>query len=133
MAQLTVFDPALCCSTGVCGTSVDPALARFAGDLRWLRARGVTVTRYNLAQEPGAFTADALVTGALKSQGMSCLPLLVADGRIASTGVYPDRAKLAEIAGVSAEDDGTPQPSYCERKRRERNALPMAGPRGDGQ
>ena len=133
MPQLTVFDPALCCETGVCGTTVDPALVRFAGDLRWLRSRGVTVVRHNLAQEPGAFAADALVAGALRTQGMSCLPLLVADGRVASTGVYPDRAKLAEIAGVSMEDDGTPQPSYCERKRRERHALPMAGPRGDVQ
>lgn len=28
-----VFDPAMCCSTGVCGPSVDPALSQFAGDL----------------------------------------------------------------------------------------------------
>lgn len=133
MPSLTVFDPALCCATGVCGTTVDPTLARFAGDLRWLRARGVTVTRHNLAQEPGAFTADPLVSTTLRTQGMSCLPLLVVDGRIASTGVYPERAKLAELAGVSAEDDDATHPSYCERKRRERNSLPMAGSAGDPQ
>jgi hypothetical protein len=34
---LCVFDPAMCCSTGVCGPSVDPELARFAADLDWLK------------------------------------------------------------------------------------------------
>jgi len=47
--KIEVFDPAMCCSTGVCGPSVPPALARFAGDLEWLARHGVDVTRYNLA------------------------------------------------------------------------------------
>lgn len=55
MNELLVFDPALCCSTGVCGPEVDPALVSFAADLEWLRTRGVQVRRFNLAQEPGAF------------------------------------------------------------------------------
>jgi hypothetical protein len=46
-----VYDPAMCCSTGVCGPGVDPALLQFAGDLRWLEARRVTVARHGLAQE----------------------------------------------------------------------------------
>lgn len=53
--NLEVFDPAVYCSTGVCGPSVDPDLARFAGDLQWLSSDGVHVTRYNLATEPQAF------------------------------------------------------------------------------
>ena len=27
MKTVTVYDPALCCSTGVCGVEVDPALS----------------------------------------------------------------------------------------------------------
>ena len=30
------FDPAMCCSTGVCGVDVDPVLAQFAADLKWV-------------------------------------------------------------------------------------------------
>ncbi|MEX2621006.1 MAG: arsenic metallochaperone ArsD family protein, partial [Egibacteraceae bacterium] len=55
MVTVEVFDPAMCCSTGVCGPSVDPALARFASDLDWLGEQGAQVRRYNLGQEPGAF------------------------------------------------------------------------------
>ena len=42
-ATIRVFDPAMCCSTGVCGPSVDPDLARFAADVDWLQKQGVTV------------------------------------------------------------------------------------------
>ena len=100
MKTIEVFDPALCCSTGVCGPSVDPALARFAGDVEWLSARGVAVERFNLAQQPGAFAERELVREALREQGESCLPLIVADGEIVSVGSYPARAELAELAGV---------------------------------
>jgi hypothetical protein len=95
MSTLQVFDRPMCCSTGVCGPSVDPALPRFASDLEWLRGRGVTVERYNLAQQPAAFAAHEDVRQALAERGTSCLPLIRVDGRIVSRGVYPTRELLA--------------------------------------
>lgn len=50
--EIRVFDPPMCCSTGVCGPSVDPELVRFSADLDWLKAQGVTVERYNLSSSP---------------------------------------------------------------------------------
>jgi AhpD family alkylhydroperoxidase len=97
-----VFDPAMCCSTGVCGPSVDPALARFAGDLEWLQGQGVAVHRYNLAQEPGAFAVREAVTAALRDKGEQCLPLVFVDGQLASEAGYPAREELAQMAGVHA-------------------------------
>ena len=55
MVVLQVFDPPMCCSTGVCGPKVNPALPRFAADLNWLKSQGVHVERFNLAQNPDAF------------------------------------------------------------------------------
>ena len=51
----------MCCSTGVCGPTVDPLLAAFAADVDWLRAKGVSVSRYNLAQDPQAFVSHPLL------------------------------------------------------------------------
>jgi hypothetical protein len=48
MKKLEVYDPAMCCSTGVCGVDVDPVLVQFAADLAWIGEQGVSVTRYNL-------------------------------------------------------------------------------------
>lgn len=52
MTKLEVYDPAMCCSTGVCGPDVDPALVAFAADLKWVAEQGVEVQRYNLGTEP---------------------------------------------------------------------------------
>jgi len=106
MTSVRVFDPAMCCSTGVCGPSLDPQLARFAADLDWLKAQGVSVERFNLAQQPAAFAEDPAVRSALEARGEAGLPLVKVDGEIKSSGVYPSREELAGWAGI-----GGPAPS----------------------
>jgi hypothetical protein len=103
MTSLLVFDPALCCSTGVCGPEVDDDLVRFAADVEWLKFQGVEVRRYNLAQEPGAFAATEVVQRSLVQQGVSCLPLLIRDGEVVASGAYPARTELMRIAGLQRE------------------------------
>lgn len=96
-ATVRVFDPALCCSSGVCGPDPDAELIRFSGDLAWLARQGVSVRRYNLGQEPGAFAADPAVRRALGSRGVGCLPLVFVGDRLLGEGAYPSRATLAEV------------------------------------
>ena len=103
MPKLQVFDPAMCCSTGVCGPSVDPALPRFAADLEWLKSKGLEVERHNLAQEVAAFTGNPMVKTALNSRGSKCLPILLLDGTIVAEGAYPTREELARLAKVDIE------------------------------
>ena len=100
MAVVRVFDPPMCCSTGVCGPSVDPELARFAADVDWLRKQGVTVERYNLSQQPGAFASAGVVKDALATRGNTCLPMVLVDERLAVEGSYPTRETLAALSGV---------------------------------
>ena len=102
MTHLDVFDPPMCCSSGVCGPSVDPALATFAADVDWLTSQGVSVTRYNLAQAPAAFVANPLVQDLLHREGDACLPLVIVNGEIVGHGAYPRRDQLAELAGLTA-------------------------------
>lgn len=95
MTRLEVFDPPMCCSSGVCGPKVDPALPRFAGDLEWVKMQGLTVARYNLAQQPMAFAENAAVRDALEKEGVACLPLILVDGKIVSRAAYPAREALS--------------------------------------
>ena len=95
MKKVEIFDPAMCCSTGVCGVEVDPVLVQFNADLLWLAEQGVTVTRYNLSQQPQAFTANPAVLKELEA-GMERLPLTLIDGRIVATGAYLSRAQLIQ-------------------------------------
>ena len=101
MITLQVFDPPMCCSTGVCGPSVDPKLVRFASDLHWLITHGVRVERYNLAQQPATFAANETVRSALAAEPETCLPLVLVDGVVASRGAYPTRAELAARLGLT--------------------------------
>jgi hypothetical protein len=100
MTDLMVFDPALCCSTGVCGPEVDDTLVRFAADVEWLRAQGVSVRRYNLAHEAGAFAGNAVVRQALQREGTDCLPLVLARGELMARGRYPSRDELLGWSGA---------------------------------
>lgn len=100
MKKLQVFDPPMCCSTGVCGPSVDPALVSFSSDLHWLANAGLAVERYNLSQQPQAFAASEVVKAALREFGNECLPLILLDGAILSQGSYPKRDELARLTGV---------------------------------
>jgi len=101
MSKVQVFDPAMCCSTGVCGPQVDPALVRFAADLDWLKSNGVEVERFNLSQEPAAFVDNPVVVGAMRGRD-DVLPLLLVDGKIAAQGRYPTREVLATFVGLEA-------------------------------
>jgi len=101
MSTIHIFDPALCCSTGVCGTDVDQALVTAAADLDWASRKGADVQRFNLAREPLAFAENPVVRSFLERSGADALPLVLVDGEVALAGRYPSRTELSRWAGLS--------------------------------
>lgn len=109
MTSVTVYDPAMCCSTGICGAEVDQQLVTFAADLDWLKSKGVAVTRINLSQEPEKFAANTTVKTVLETTGVAGLPVVLVEDDMNSSGRYPAREELAKFAGVTfAADAETP-------------------------
>lgn len=94
--KIEIYDPAMCCSTGVCGPSVDPELVRIQEALRQIQkhAPEVQVQRFGLSTEPQAFVASTSVSELLKSEGPQCLPLTFVDGKLVSKGGYPRNEEL---------------------------------------
>lgn len=111
MKTLQVFDPALCCSTGVCGVEVDQALVSFAADVDWARQAGAQIERFNLAQQPLAFADNATVKAFLTRAGEEALPLVLLDGEVVLAGRYPSRAELTRW--LALESTATPAASAC--------------------
>ncbi|GAA4892602.1 hypothetical protein GCM10025789_07090 [Tessaracoccus lubricantis] len=105
MNMIKVFEPPLCCNTGVCGTDVDQELVDFAADVAWLKERGGAVSRANLASDPAAFAANATAREFMRVAGIDGLPLVVVEGTTVLTGRYPDRSELARFAGVEERRD----------------------------
>ena len=96
MKSIQIYDPAMCCSSGVCGPDIDPILPQVAGFLHQLQEHGVKVERYNLSQQPMAFVQNAEVKALLQSEGVEALPLIFIDGQLALKGSYPDHGKRRE-------------------------------------
>ena len=111
MRTIQIYDPALCCTTGVCGVDVDQALVSFSADFDWARAEGALIERFNLAQQPMDFAGNALVRGFLEKHGTEGLPLVLVDGEVAMSGRYPTRGELADWAGVIAVPSASPAPA----------------------
>ena len=112
MKTIHVYDPALCCATGVCGPETDPALVTFAADVDWAKKQGATIERFNLAQQPLLFAQNETVKGFLARSGKDSLPLILIDGEVALAGRYPTRDELARWAGLNAEA-AAPAASCC--------------------
>ncbi|MDG5472777.1 arsenite efflux transporter metallochaperone ArsD [Jeotgalibacillus sp. ET6] len=110
MSSITIFDPAMCCSTGVCGPSVDPELTRIASALHKLEAEGVDVKRYNLANDPAQFVQNEQVKELLQTKGADALPFVFINGQLESTGQYPTNQELARHFSVESQQLETKKP-----------------------
>lgn len=100
MSIVKVFDPPMCCSTGVCGTEPDVALARFSADIQWLRAQGVAVERFTLSQQPDKFIQAPAIMEALNARGTAALPMVTVDDQVVAERQYPSREQLAVRLGL---------------------------------
>ena len=109
MKKLSIFDPAMCCSTGVCGPDPDQALIDFASDFDWLKAHGVPAERWNLANQPMAFVLNHKASAFLRAKGSDALPLILVDNEERLSGRYPSRSELSEWFGIPM--------TACERAR----------------
>jgi len=106
MPTIAVFEPALCCNTGVCGEDVDQNLVTFTADMAWLLEQGAPITRHNQANDPLAFAHNEQVKNFLEIVGSAGLPLVLVDRVTVATGRYPTRAELAGWAGMDTPGAG---------------------------
>jgi AhpD family alkylhydroperoxidase len=105
-----VYDPPMCCPSGVCGPDPDPQQARFSADLAWLRHKGVEVRRHNLAQEPLVFAQNPEVKRVIDETDGKGLPAILLDGKVKQHGAYPSRSDLASWLGLPEDEPAEEEP-----------------------
>jgi hypothetical protein len=101
---MLIYDPAMCCSTGVCGPSIDPELLRVATLISNLQKKGIKIERYNLSGDPRAFIVNESINQLLKKFGPGILPATMVDGQIVKTKAYPTNDEFAKLLGIPKED-----------------------------
>lgn len=87
--RVQIFDPEMCCVSGVCGTAPDPTLIAVNGMVERLKADGVGVARYQLSRQPQAFVSTTIVHRALLERGVAALPMVLVNDELIATGAYP--------------------------------------------
>lgn len=96
MKTIQIYDPAMCCSTGICGTDINPDLINFAAMLVQMKNHGIVVERYNLGQQALAFAQNDAVKQLLQQEGVDVLPLMFWDGELVLKGRYPSQEERRE-------------------------------------
>jgi hypothetical protein len=101
MKKIDIYDPAMCCATGVCGPGVDPELMQVATLVNYLAKNGIDIKRHNLSSEPQDFVTNKTVSDLLTKDGADVLPITLADGEVVKTKAYPTKEEFSKWLGIS--------------------------------
>lgn len=93
-AEVEIFDPPLCCPTGLCGPTLDQTLLDVSEMVAGLQAQGVSVARYQMTSHPQAFLNNPEVMRLVRAQQMAALPVIVVHGQVIKVGAYPTLAEV---------------------------------------
>jgi hypothetical protein len=92
--EVEIFDPPLCCPTGLCGPVLDTTLVDLGEVIVALESEGRTVVRHMMTNDPQAFLRNREVYEAIGARKLEVLPITVVRGRIVKTGAYPTLDEL---------------------------------------
>jgi len=87
--KFIIYDPPMCCSTGVCGPNPDQSLIDLQDTLAELKRSEVEVERYIITQSPEKFKENPEVIKLIQEQQLKVLPITTLRGTIVKTGSYP--------------------------------------------
>lgn len=104
MTKVQIFDPAMCCSTGVCGPSVDPELTRVAAAVQALEKKGANIQRFQLTNDPEKFAENQEVTKVLTEKGPDALPIVLVDDQVKKVGTYPTNEEFSAWFNVNKQE-----------------------------
>jgi len=96
VVDVEIFDPPMCCPTGMCGPTVDQTLLDLSETILSLQKEGYQVERYQMASDPQAYLSNPEVMRLVREKQMAALPIVVVRGKIIAEGSYPKQAEIRE-------------------------------------
>jgi len=102
MKKMSIYEPAMCCPTGLCGVGVNPELLRVSTVLNTLKRNGITVQRFNLTSAPQEFVSNKAINEFINVNGVDELPAVVVEGEIVITGRYPTNQEFVKLLNIPA-------------------------------
>ena len=99
--KIQIFDPPMCCPTGMCGPTIDPVLIEVHEAIAKIHKEydgKVEVTRHLFGKDIQAFLSNKKVLSLIREKGPSALPIATVNGEIAKSGSYPSYEELRSLA-----------------------------------
>lgn len=103
MKKMIIFDPAMCCSTGVCGPSVDENLLRVSTVINRLKKKDILIERHNLTDNPKIFVDNKEINQMINSKGIDVLPITTVDGEVVKTKEYLTNEEFSKFLDIPKE------------------------------
>ncbi|MFC6964667.1 arsenite efflux transporter metallochaperone ArsD [Halocatena marina] len=108
MTELTLYEEAMCCSTGVCGPDPDAELVEVSAALDLLEDDyDVDVSRANMQHNIDQFLETQEIADLLEAHGPSILPITVVDNEIVAKETYLSYDELASTIENSTDPQET--------------------------
>lgn len=95
--KIIIYDPPMCCSSGVCGPNTDQTLIEFQDTFTTLKKSGYDIERYIITQSPEKFKENPQVIKLIQEQQLKVLPITTVDNVVVKTGSYPTSKELKEF------------------------------------
>ena len=105
MKTIKIYEPAMCCSTGICGPSVDTELLRITATMNQMNKNEQRIERFNLTDQPMVFVEDAVVNQLLNEKGIEVLPITVVDNEVVKIGQYPTNNEIEQYLSIRLEEE----------------------------
>lgn len=104
--KIRFYEPPMCCSTGLCGPSLDEKLVRVSENIEFLKGKytDIDIQRYMISQQPLKFRTNAEVYKLVKEKGKNILPITCVNNKVIKTGGYPSLEEMEEA--LAGEKDG---------------------------
>jgi hypothetical protein len=98
--DIKIFDPPMCCSTGLCGPTLDQTLLDLSEMIMELQKEGLHVERYQMTTHPQSFISNPDVMRLVREKQLTALPIVIVRGKILTEGRYPTKTEIkAELNG----------------------------------
>ncbi len=95
--KIVIYDPPMCCSSGVCGPDPDPILIDFQDTFTKLKQAGHDIERYIITQSPERFKENPQIIKLIQEQQLKVLPITTVDNVVVKTGGYPTGKELQDF------------------------------------
>ena len=92
--KIVIYDPPMCCSSGVCGPNPDKTLIEFQEVFTGLKKSGYNIERYVITQSPEKFKENPEVINLIQKEDLKVLPIMTVDSIVVKKGSYPTKEEI---------------------------------------